>query len=102
VQEGQVKDDQSVTLPEPSTTETERERDPRAWRKLAAILGVSLVLFSPACTANLDSDDGVETDEDADVDLDEDDVDDDDDIDDTDDDEDADDDLDVEIDEDDD
>jgi len=55
------------------------EGEPRAWKKLAATLGVALVLFTPACQANIDTeDDGVETDENGDVDLDDDQVDDDD------------------------
>lgn len=52
------------------------ESDPRAWKKLAATLGVALVLFTPACQANIDTDDdGVESDQNGDVDLDDDEVD---------------------------
>jgi hypothetical protein len=54
------------------------EGDPRAWRKLAATLGVVLVLFAPACQANIDTDDDVQTEDDGDVDLDDDTVQDDD------------------------
>lgn len=72
MQERQVEDDQSVTTSDSEEAERANVRDPGAWRKLAAMLGVAFVMFSPACTANVDTDDEVESEDDADVDLDDD------------------------------
>ena len=56
------------------------EGDPRVWRKLVVTLGAALLLFAPACEANIDTeDDSVETEDEGDVDLDDDTVDDEDD-----------------------
>ncbi|HYI44542.1 MAG TPA: hypothetical protein VE174_03660 [Actinomycetota bacterium] len=57
-------------------TEATAESDPRTWNRTLAALGAVLLLFAPACEANIDTDeDGVETEDEGDVDLDDDDVD---------------------------
>lgn len=48
------------------------EGDPRRWRKLVATLGAAILLFAPACEANIETDDPVETEDEGDVDLDDD------------------------------